>query len=76
LLSLGTRARIYAARIMTTTLTTKRAHIGAKYTLWRIDYRTELLGLDNGGHDSVELENRQRLKSLVGSNPTPSATES
>jgi hypothetical protein len=47
-------------RILTTTMTTKGLYIGAKYNLGRIDYCTELLGLDRGEHDSVELENRQR----------------
>src|SRR5208282_4529025 len=42
--------------ILTTTLTTKGAYVGAKYGRWRTDYGTGLLGMDTGGHDSVELE--------------------
>src|SRR5712692_11166363 len=45
-----------------------------QYALWRTGYRTRLLSMDMGGRYSVELENRQRLTSLVGSNPTPSAS--
>jgi hypothetical protein len=56
---------------VTTTLTTKGPHIGAKYALRRTDYRTGLLSLHAGGLYTVELENRQPRKSLVGSNPTP-----
>jgi len=36
----------------------------------------ESLGMDAGGRDSIELENRRGRKVTVGSNPTPSATES
>ena len=45
--------------ILTTTLTTKEAHVGAKYGRWRTHDGTGLLDMDTGGHDSVELENRQ-----------------
>ena len=45
--------------ILTTTSTTKEAYVGAKYGWWRTDYGTGLLGMDTGGHASVELENRQ-----------------
>ena len=45
--------------VLTTTLTTKGAYIGAKYGRWRTDLGTGLFGLDTGGLDSVELENRQ-----------------
>ena len=50
---------IYARGILTTTLTAKGAHMGAKYTLRWTDYCTRLLSLDAGGLYSVELENRQ-----------------
>jgi hypothetical protein len=70
----GTRPR--AAQMLTTTLTTKEAHFSGKYVLRRTSYCTELLSVDGGGHESVELENRRRRKVIVGSNPTPSATDS
>jgi hypothetical protein len=41
---------------VTTTLTTKGAYIGVKYTLRRTDYRTGLFSLDAGGPYTVELE--------------------
>ena len=50
---------IYARGILTTTLTAKGAHMGAKYTLRWTDYCTRLLSLDAGGLYSVSTENRQ-----------------
>ena len=43
---------------LTTALTTKGAHIGGKYALWRTGYCTELLIADARGRNSTELEIR------------------
>jgi hypothetical protein len=39
----------YARARLTTTLTTKRAHWGGKYGLWRTDYLRNRSALDAGG---------------------------
>jgi hypothetical protein len=55
--------------ILTTTLTTKAAFVGAKYGRWRTHDGTGLLEMDTDGLYCVELENRQERKYLVVSSP-------
>lgn len=50
---------LYARARLTTTLTNKSTNTGGQYTLWRTEYSTELLSVDAGGYDSLELGNGQ-----------------
>jgi len=61
---------------LTTALTTKGMDTRGCYTFRRTGSCMKSLSVDTGGHESIELENRRGRKVTVGSNPTPSATNS